>query len=116
MRGFGFHHSTIESDPKPNCVPIFGALGQRFTTIRELQGRSFYLKLALKLPTSKLSGRGKMMSLGIKNWYAVGFWVKLNGGVEFETKKTQKFGWPNVRVVNTMPGQTFSLEHRQFLS
>ena len=33
------------------------------------------------LPTLKLAGRVKTMSYEPKNWYAVTFWVKLNGGV-----------------------------------
>ena len=37
--------------------------------------------LALKCPTSKLSGRDKTMSKGPKNWYGVMAWVKVNDGV-----------------------------------
>ena len=41
----------------------------------------FKANIKIKLTTLKLSGRVKTMSYGPKNWYAVTFWVKLNGGV-----------------------------------
>ena len=43
-------------------------------------GHFIYI-LALKWPTSRLSGRGKMKFKRPKNCYAATFWVKLNGGV-----------------------------------
>ena len=41
----------------------------------------FKANMQIKWPTPKLSGRGKTVTYGPKNWYAVTFWVKLNGGI-----------------------------------
>ena len=46
-----------------------------------LEVGNFKGNMQIKWPTPKLSGRGKTMTQGPKNWYAVTFWVKLNGGV-----------------------------------
>ena len=70
-------NSTIEFDPKHDFIPVFGSLQHRYTTTQELRSRPFYLNISLKIA---LSCRGKTMLQGPKNWYAVMFWVKLNGG------------------------------------
>ena len=44
----------------------------------------FKANIEIKCRTSKLSGRGKMMLQGPKNWYGVTVWVKLNDGVCLE--------------------------------
>ena len=44
----------------------------------------FKANIEIKCPTLKLSGRGKTMLQGPKNWYRVTVWVKLNDGVCLE--------------------------------